>query len=266
MSISLATVVLLLLSLSQTTVCSTSAIITALCPTDCSCSMIEGGRLRLSVDCHGRVEVDGGQLSMQLDTLLSVNLTYGRLRELSIVNSPLTLVPRSVCRLTSLTRLRLDNNRLTRLPDNCLTNLTSLLSLGAPRNSITGLQDGLFDGLRQLDRLELTGNRISSIGLRVFNGSSMLTSLKYVDLSYNRIQTLEPWPDYVGINGRRLSKAPIDLSFNRISSFTNMMGWKARCDSKIVYFILTLSYNPIKHIRHVTWLEHEHSDDGVCNH
>ena len=212
----------------------------------CKCS-IDGSQL--TVDCLGRADVDGQQLSRQLDTLLSSNLTF--VTELSIVNTPLTQLPRSVCRLKTLTHLRLDNNRLTRLPDNCFTNLTALMSLSASVNNITELQDGLFDGLCHLEKLQLGNNRISSIGLRVFNRSAMLTSLRYVDLHGNRIQTLEPWPYYVGINGQTNHKTPIDLSDNNISAFTNMMGWKAKCGMKIAHFDLKLSYNPIKHLRDI---------------
>ena len=161
-----ATTVFLLISVYQTTVCSTSAIIGTLCPTNCSCSVTDGSGHQLIVDCLGRAYFDSELLTKQLNSLLSSNLTYGRVISLSIINSPLTHVPRSICRLTTLTQLRLDNNRLTRLPDNCFTNLTALTSLTASTNNITELQDGLFDGLHQLKRLELSHNRISSIGLR----------------------------------------------------------------------------------------------------
>jgi len=240
--------VFFLLSVYQTTVCSTSAIIGTLCPTNCSCSMPDGSGRQLTVDCLGRAYVASELLTKQLNSLLSSDLTYGRVISLSIINSPLTHVPRSICRLTTLTQLRLDNNRLTRLPDNCFTNLTALMSLSASTNNITELQDGLFDGLHRLERLELGHNRISSIGLRVFNGSAMLTSLKYVDLSVNRIQTLEPWFYYVGINGQPDDKAPVELGYNNISSFTNMMGLKAKCGMKTMHVDLGLGYNPIKHI------------------
>jgi len=208
----LATTVLLLLSISQTTVCSTSAIIGTLCPTNCSCTMTESSRPQLTVNCLGQVDVDSGQLTNQLNSLLSSNLTYGRVTSLSITNTPLTQVPRSVCRLTTLTQLHLDNNRLTRLPDNCFTNLTALTLLSACRNNIRELQDGLFDGLHLLKTLLLSYNRISSIGLRVFNGSAVLSSLKYIVLLRNRIQTLEPWIYYVAVNGLPEKKAELTLA------------------------------------------------------
>ena len=92
------------------------------CPTNCSCT----GDTSLVVDCRGLSDFDLKQLSDQLDSLLSSKVTYGRLTNLSIINSPLTHVPRSVCRLTTLTTLRLNYNRLARLPENCLTNLSSV--------------------------------------------------------------------------------------------------------------------------------------------
>ena len=76
----------------------------------------------------------------------------------------------------------------------------------------------------------------------------MLSRLRYVDLERNRIQTLEPWIFYVGLNGQRLSKAKINLGHNNISSFTNMIGWEAKCGTKLVHFDLSLSYNPIRHL------------------
>ena len=158
-----------------------------LCPSSCICSLFN---TLLYADCswHRQKNVDREQLSKQLDSLLSSNQTYGHLTQLTITNSPLTHVPRSVCRLTTLTQLHLHYNRFTRLPDNCLTNLTSLTWLSASRNYITELQDGLFDGLHTLKTLDLRHNDISSIESRAFNG---LSNLKILDLSYNGITELE---------------------------------------------------------------------------
>ena len=221
------------------------------CPAECICtSRPTENRSRptyitsLTVDCQGRKDVDLDQL----DLLLMGNQTYGHLRSLWIVNTPLTHVPRSVCRLTTLTQLHLDDNQLVRLPDNCFTNLTNLTSITASRNNITRLQDGLFDGLHMLDTLLVDNNRILSIGLLVFNGSAMLTSLRIVGLSANRLKTLEPWPYYVGINGQLDHRVEIDLADNNISAFANTMGWKAKCGMKAVYFNLILTRNPIIHV------------------
>ena len=221
--------------------------ISGMCPTNCTCTAGGAHSEMLTVDCHGRVH--GEQLSTQLDSLLSSNLTYGRLTGLAIVNSPLTRVPRSVCRLTTLLLLRLDNNRITRLPDNCLSNLTALTSLNASENRITELQDGLFDGLSKLRRLQLDYNRISSVGVRVFNSSSRLTSLTHVYLSDNRLTTLEPWLYLVGVNGHRsLKDAYVSIADNHISNFTNNMGLELRCGMEKVRLELKIEGNQVKHI------------------
>jgi len=76
----------------------------------------------------------------------------------------------------------------------------------------------------------------------------MLTSLRDVDFYLNRIQTLEPWIYYVAINGLQGNHAQIHLDNNNISSFTNMLGWKAKCGIKTMHVDLMLNHNPIKHI------------------
>jgi len=203
----------LLFLYTQRVVASTENIISRLCPTGCRCSFDDS---LLTVSCwiyslyyppypH---DIE----PKQLDSLLSSSQTYGHLTRLHIGASQLTHVPRSVCRLTTLTQLHLDNNRLTRLPDNCLTNLTALTWFSASRNNITELQDKLFDGLGKLQTLQLSynhitilknglfdrllkldtlsvhNNNVSSIGSRVFDG---LFNLKTLDLSYNGITELE---------------------------------------------------------------------------
>jgi len=219
----------------------------ALCPSGCDCT---GGApaTKLAIDCLRAPDINAEQFSQQLDRLLSSNLTVGHMSWLSISNTPVARVPRSVCRLTTLTQLHLDLNRLSRLPDNCLTNLTALRSLTATHNHITELQDGLFDGLDKLQTLRLDYNHISSIGLRVFNSSARLTSLKGVYLKKNRIQTLEPWFYYIAVNGQLKDRSHIDLKANNISSFTNKMGLEAKCGMKIMKTYLILSYNHIKHL------------------
>jgi len=220
----------------------------ATCPTKCRCSWANAFS-SLTVNCQGLADVDRDVLSEQLDALFSSNQTRDRLRSLSITGSPLTRVPRSVCRLTALTQLHLDNNRLARLPGNCLGNLTALTSLTASRNNITALQDGLFDGMRSLASLSLHHNQISPIGLAVFNGSAMLTSLMTVDMNNNQLSRLEPWPYFIGVNGyRKNQQAQVLISNNNISGFTNVMGLKFRCSMEKIRISIDLSFNYIKHL------------------
>ena len=82
----------------------------------------------------------------------------------------------------------------------------------------------------------------------MFHCPVRLTRLKEVNLKYNRIQTLEPWPIYLGFN-EHIDR--IDLRFNNISSFSNMMGCKLHCNRTAVVptFHWTLG---IKHVHKVT--------------
>ena len=209
----------------------------ALCPNGCSCSLFNTS---LYVNCWKYWKswyyhyADNKLLSKQLDSLLSSNQTYGYLTWLNITLTPLTHVPRSVCRLTTLTQLHLVCNRFNRLPDNCLNNLTALSltslsvfwnitelqdglfdglgklkTLSLTNNGITELQNGLFDGLPTLETLHISDNDISSISSRVFN---KLSNLKTLGLSHNGITELEN-----GLFDGPHELKMLDLSFNEIS-------------------------------------------------
>jgi len=224
-----------------------SAVIRMLCPTNCSCTTGDEASGRLSVDCRARTDVH--QLADQVDSLLSSNLTNElHLTSLSITNSPLTLVLPSICRLTTLTRLYLDYNHITRLPDNCLSNLSNLVNFSAHDNAIETLQNGVFDGLTKLQYLSLNRNRISSIGLRVFATSSNMSSLFNIQLSENHLTYLEPWVIDRGMIGSFERKVRINLTHNKISKFTNRMGFYAGlCNNKIPFASVFLQNNSIKH-------------------
>jgi len=208
------------------------------CPVNCICSGADN--THLWVDCQGRLG-RAEELSEQLDSLLSINLTT-----LTIINTPLTHVPRSVCRLTKLTHLRLDNSRLTRLPDNCLSNLTDLTKLKAIQNNITEIQDGLLNGLRYLQTVVLRQNQIVSVNSRAFTNSC---SLRFIDLSNNLLQDLDKrWVYELGSNGDADSPAQINLQYNRISKATNVDGLQLHCGMKRMYVVVDLRYNEIRQL------------------
>ena len=216
------------------------------CPTNCTCTGSVSGSLSMNVYCEGRP--DGGQVSDEIDSILSSNLTHSGLR-LIIAKTLLTHVPRSICLLTSLRELHLDNNRLIGLPDSCLTNLSNLVNFTASGNAIDTLQDGVFDGLRKLQYLDLSRNRISSIGLSVFATSSNLDNLFTILLYENNLTSLEPWLYDRGVIGSNRQRVTIDLSHNKISKFTNKMGLPANiCHNKIPYVVVDLRNNRIKHM------------------
>jgi len=152
------------------------------------------------VDCVGR-DVNDSMLALELDLLLSDVKLRENLIWVRINSTPLTHVPVSICQLSNLVWLHLDNNQLARLPDNCFTNMTRLNMLTAENNSINELQNGLFDGLNSLKVLILSNNMISSIGLDVFSNPNDLVSLSWIVLNRNRLHSLEPWPYIRGLHG-----------------------------------------------------------------
>ena len=116
------------------------------------------------------------------------------------------------------------------------------------RNSITGLQDGLFDGLQDLENLDLSYNRISFIGLGVFSNGSDLIRLRYLDLSINELTSLEPWWYYRLIQ-KDIFLRIIHLSHNRISHFTNELGFNFRCNmSQQPRGYVELRFNAMTHV------------------
>jgi len=221
----------------------------AQCPDGCFCQ-VASSDTQLYVDCgHGIPDIDEERLSHQLDLMLSADHFIQHLTSLSIINTPLTHFPASVCKLVNLTSLNLNNNiNITKLPDNCFTKLTKLVTLSMTRNSVMGLQDGLFDGLQSLVSLDLAFNQIHFIGLRVFSNSSDLTSLRSINLAFNKLTSLEPWFYYRCILGEETSPVNIDLRQNLISHFTNKLKFKYRCGMKRIYGSLNLYKNRMRHI------------------
>jgi len=217
------------------------------CPTGCNCDVSSSDK-QLIVSC-GIQEVDREQFVRQLDVFLSADHFLDRLTSLRITRTPMTRLPASVCQLLNLRTLNLDGNKLSELPDNCLTNMTKLDTLNVSKNSITGLQDGIFDGLQSLVTLDVSHNLIAVIGLRVFSSTSVLTNLRSLDLSYNKLMSLEPWWIPRSRLGSITSPVIINLSRNLISKFTNKLQYIWTCDmTRIQFGLFDLDGNPIAHI------------------
>jgi len=218
------------------------------CPPGCNCQL-KSADMQLYVDCPYLLSyIDEEKLSQELDSMLSADHFVERLTSLNIANTPMTRIPAPVCKLLNLSSLNLDHNNFSKLPDNCFTKLTKLVTLSVKWNSIIGLQDGLFDGLQSLVTLDLSHNHISFIGLRVFSNSSDLTSLRSLNLDYNRLTSLEPWWYYRCILGNATSRVRISLSMNLISNFTNKLHLKFLCGMKRPYGYLGLYRNRIIHV------------------
>ena len=213
---------------------------TTQCPKGCNC-------YPYTVRC-GYYKDNVEQLTGQSFSFLSANHFMDHLTSLYILNTSTTRVPASICQLLNLRVLNLDGNNFTELPDNCFRKLTKLQSLSLSGNSITSLHDGTFDGLRSLQTLNLSHNHIAFIGLRVFSNATNLTSLSSLDVSYNKLTSLEPWWYYRCIVGSIWSPVVINLSHNLISKFTNKLQINFGCIMKIAFGKIDLGFNPVVHV------------------
>ena len=108
---------------------------TNLCPTNCSCSHPAASSLEIACPCRTD---EAESLTEEINTLLAAS--GGQLINLDIGNTTLSRVPSQVCNLEGLTSLKLDRNRLTALPDDCLSRLKNLVDFSASYNSIAHLQ------------------------------------------------------------------------------------------------------------------------------
>ena len=194
------------------------------------------------IDCAGR-KVDSKNLTREIDLLLSDGELREQVTSLQISNTSLTQIPMSVCYLWNLVVLKLDHNRLTGLPHNCLTNMASLEILSAYINNITTLQNGLFDGLRNLRRIDLSWNQISSIGPRVFTEKAGLINLTMVSLRHNLLTTLEPWPIILGFQRSAQEPVIVTVRNNQIANLTNRIGWHYNCNMSRTYFRVDFKRN-----------------------
>jgi Leucine rich repeat len=111
--------------------------VTQQCPFNCTCSS-DVEATRLSVDCTNRTDGSSSQLTDELNQLLQDSSLY--LTEFEIVNSSLSSVPASVCRLTNLKRLKMEYNKLSELPVNCFTVMEKLEEFSVEHNVLTEIQ------------------------------------------------------------------------------------------------------------------------------
>jgi hypothetical protein len=74
-----------------------------------------------------------------------------------------------------MTKLFLDYNRFSDLPEGAFAGLASLNELGLQCNQLTTLKAGVFDGLSSLWLLDLSSNQLTLLPTGVFAGLSSLT-------------------------------------------------------------------------------------------
>lgn len=89
--------------------------------------------------------------------------------------------------LSGLTELDLKHNGILQIDDHAFANLNSLIKLNLNNNKLAKLGDDIFVGLSKLTELRLISNNIKAI-----RSTSLkpLTSLKFLDISYNQLDHL----------------------------------------------------------------------------
>jgi hypothetical protein len=193
------------------------------CPKDCICIATNSA---LSIQCGSEKSVNSDSFIADIRGLLDDYQAKG-LSMLSISSSPLADIPPSICNTSAATVLKLQKNLISCLPTGCFDILPRLIELDLSFNEITIIQDGLFDGLRNLTKLLLNNNKIVYIGLHAFSSESSFPNLRQIDLSYNYLTELDPWPiiRLMAVN----NTATIYLTHNVNISFTNRIGWQFSC-------------------------------------
>ncbi|XP_022111731.1 insulin-like growth factor-binding protein complex acid labile subunit [Acanthaster planci] len=107
--------------------------------------------------------------------------------------------------------LRLEYNRLTRLPAGAFSGLSQLLRLTLYNNLITEIEDGTFSGLVALKKLHLGSNNINLLTNNTFQG---VPNLEELSLSNNRLLSLGN-----GVFNQIPNLLELDVSHNGIREF-----------------------------------------------
>ncbi|KAF2879135.1 hypothetical protein ILUMI_27042 [Ignelater luminosus] len=171
----------------------------------------------LSISC--------GVQTVHEDAFKNVN----SVRELDLGNNLISTLPNGVFkRLENLKKLTLSNNNLEELPRNIFDGLRNLERVHLSYNSISKIDTKAFDSTRRVKEVYLNNNNINVIP----SGFGKLSSLRTVDLSYNKIQVLEKMSlsslEKLNLSHNAIKDLPVqlfrftslkilDLSYNQLS-------------------------------------------------
>ncbi|KAH3792755.1 insulin-like growth factor-binding protein complex acid labile subunit isoform X2 [Dreissena polymorpha] len=131
------------------------------------------------------IELDLSNCQLQITNEASFN-GLDSLNLLNLEKNKLTDIPRNLP--SRLTKLYMDDNQITAIPDSIFGNLEYLQELYIRYNSIQTLTQGSFMGLLKLERLNLYHNVIATIPGKTFDP---LTSLKGLDMAKNNLANIQ---------------------------------------------------------------------------
>ncbi|KAG5270942.1 hypothetical protein AALO_G00174080 [Alosa alosa] len=157
---------------------------------------------------------------------------------LNISHNTLSKIPpHSFAHLQNLTHLTLDSNNISNITENVFNNLNNLKSLNLSSNNLARLHPCTFKNLYALTELLLSNNKLQSLPPSIFNAS---TCLKTLIIRKNALSNFSAVVESVkGLTN--LTK--LDLSYNRLTSLEN----SANLPSSLQ--LLYLNNNNLSHLR-----------------
>lgn len=163
-------------------------------------------------------------------------------------------------RMAPLLSVYLEENRLTELPERCLSGLSGLQELYVNHNALSAISPGAFVGLRSLLRLHLNSNRLQAIDRRWFDALPRLEILMIGENPILRIEDMnfEPLLNLrsLVIAGVNLTDVPDDAlaglgSLESVSFYDNRLREvpRAALQRAARLKFLDLNKNPIRRVR-----------------
>jgi Leucine-rich repeat (LRR) protein len=155
----------------------------------------------------------------------------------------LEYIPDEICSTTSLDELHLTKVHLNNVSSSCIQQLTQLRILDLKFNEITSLPNDLLYGLTELEELRLKANQIVDVQPEVFSFAGNMTKLQLIDISNNKLTSLDIWPLFFNIE-----KISIDVSYNNVSTFTNRKHYRFKCQTHQRVATVILEGNKVQHL------------------
>ncbi len=176
--------------------------------------------------------------------LQSIKTAGIELKVFDLRGAYLQSIPEVICATGTLEELNLTSVRLTNVTASCIQRLTKLTVLALDHNWISTVSSDIFHGLTDLAEIRLSNNLLIDLQPELFLPIANSTKLTLIDVSYNRLASLDIWPMYFRAEG-----FVANAIYNRVSTFTNRLHYKYTCNEQRRYgSTLLLENNNVRHI------------------